>query len=600
MALLRKIERFGSLKGEMATSTERVNTIEDTIKTEEIKTDKADESVKPDDDVYGYTKFSGFTSELYKIEISGLPSCYGYGQLKQLLNSKLKLNAHKLKSISPRATWAFATFKCEEDREKALEVINGFTLKGKLLSAKKANPAADPLIKKRKGASGSDATPSKKTKGTVEDANNEDVSPDLKLKEAVTPLWNKTYEEQLQIKEKEIRQALSKLGRKIEQVYSYVPEWLKENRKMYDFMCCPVESVRAAPQINGYRNKCEFTIGMDPTGSRRTVGFRLASYTAGSMCVVNASDCVIVPDATKNVARVFEDYIQDSDKETFNPVSHAGYWRQLTVRTTSNSEILAIVQMHPQNLTLEELQKVKDDCKAYFQEGNGKSGKVTTLMFHTFAKKTSDQEEEYELLYGPGFITETILGMTYKISPAAFFQVNTPACEILYSVISEIVNPNENTLLLDICCGTGPIGISLAKKVGSVLGIEKSPSAIENAKLNAEANGLTNVEFVCGKVEDVIHAALVKGHGKEIVAIVDPPRAGLHVKVIRGLRMCRELKRLLYVSCDYQAATTNFVDLCRPTSNRYKEDPFVPTRAYPVDLFPHTHHCELVLLFERK
>ncbi|MEE6504362.1 hypothetical protein FKM82_005158 [Ascaphus truei] len=178
-------------------------------------------------------------------------------------------------------------------------------------------------------------------------------------------------------------------------------------------------------------------------------------------------------------------------------------------------------------------------------------------------------------------------------------QVNTLAAEVLYSAIADWAQLNQDSTVLDVCCGTGTIGISLAKKVKKVVGIELCQEAVEDAKANAQINNLNNVEFRCGKAEDIFPALINSFTSQSPVAIVDPPRAGLHSKVVIAIRRAEHLKRLIYVSCNPKAAMSNFIDLCRAPSNRVRGRAFRPIRAMAVDLFPQTPHCEMLILFER-
>lgn len=200
---------------------------------------------------------------------------------------------------------------------------------------------------------------------------------------------------------------------------------------------------------------------------------------------------------------------------------------------------------------------------------------------------------------GEEWIHEELLGLKFRISPHSFFQTNTPAAEILYSAVGEWAQLDQDSTVLDVCCGTGTIGISLAKRVKKVIGIELCQEAVKDAEANAKANGLTNVEFHCGKAEDVFPTILNAVVSPNVTAIVDPPRAGLHSKVILAIRKAEHLKRLVYVACNAKAAMNNFIDLCRAPSNRVRGAAFRPVRAMAVDLFPQTMHCETILLFER-
>ncbi|XP_067143995.1 tRNA (uracil-5-)-methyltransferase homolog A [Centruroides vittatus] len=544
-------------------------------------------------DPYFYTKRDEFTSEIFKIEIGNLPPFIRYGPLKKLLGTKLKLNPHKIKTIGNSPLYSFVTFKCEEDREKALNVLQGYEWKGRKLQVKKANPMADPLVKKRKQGNAEDSPAVKKAR-----MEGSDIPISIQIKNAVHPLWNLPYEEQLKSKMNQISQFLIKLCVRIEKTNTYLRHWGQKQKKLYEGMCCELLPIKPSPVTSAYRNKCEFTVGKHLDTGEKTVGFRLNCYKSGSMSVAEPDECINIPESMLKAVKSFQDYIRSSDKDVFNPETHEGYWRQLTVRT-SKTDVLLVVVMHPQKLEEEELQKEKEALVEYFQNGLGKMCGVTSLYFQSFVKRESNKDLIMTHLWGKKYIEENVLGLKFQINPEAFFQVNTSGAEVLYSTIAELAEIDNQTTILDICCGTGTIGLCLAKIAPKVIGIEMCSQAIENAKSNAQINNINNVEFVCGKAEDFIQTVLQKADTENIVAIVDPPRAGLNSKVLKFIRANEKLKKLIYIACNPDGAIQNFVDLCRLVSNNYRGESFVPTKAVVVDLFPHTNHCELIIVFER-
>jgi tRNA (uracil-5-)-methyltransferase len=230
----------------------------------------------------------------------------------------------------------------------------------------------------------------------------------------------------------------------------------------------------------------------------------------------------------------------------------------------------------------------------------------------------------------------------------------------MYQLVREWASPHGRTLLLDVCCGTGTIGLTLAKNVKTVLGIDVVASAIEDARANASLNGIDNCDWIVAKAEDALpalfneYAPLVmpkkityssehatsesqvpssevsdsddglpiyidEGLRKtsvkprsldkcaedyeydDIVAIVDPPRAGLHKSVLHALRKQTGLRRIVYISCNPESMASNCIELCTPQGpdGNSGGSPFTPTKAFAVDLFPHTMHCEAVVLLER-
>ena len=248
-------------------------------------------------------------------------------------------------------------------------------------------------------------------------------------------------------------------------------------------------------------------------------------------------------------------------------------------------------------------------------------------------------------------IHEELCGLRFSLSATAFFQVNTCAAEVLYRLAGEWASPNGRSLLLDVCCGTGTIGLTLASSVRKVVGIDIVAAAIEDAKTNAALNGIENCEWVAGRAEETLPNILTRYANRiaplriknvkaskidaeesgdeeehltnpvseveavakfdressttfdfdDVVAIVDPPRAGLHKNVLWALRKETRLRKLVYVSCNPESMAANCAELCTPQGldGDSGGTPFKPVKAMAVDLFPHTPHCEAVLLLER-
>ncbi|XP_078740346.1 tRNA (uracil-5-)-methyltransferase homolog A [Lampetra fluviatilis] len=374
--------------------------------------------------------------------------------------------------------------------------------------------------------------------------------------------------------------------------------WVLNQREKYDHLCCPFLGITPSPLQRGYRNKCELSVGRGECGER-VVGFRLGAYRLGSCCVAPPAGCAHVDSATVEVALATQTLVRQSKYDVYDPHSYRGHWRQLTVRTSRCQELMVILTFHPQELSEQEVAAVKQEVVHFFTaEDSGKACGVTSLYFLLQGQRER-VESAAELLWGSARIKETLMGLNFLISPAAFFQVNTGGAEALLTLLGEWAGLTKDTHLLDVCCGTGTIGLSLARFVKSVVGVDICAEAIEDANINAALNGVTNARFVCARAEDSLSALVNSVRGDPVVAIVDPPRAGLQVKVLQALRRSVCVGRLLYVSCNPRSASSNFNDLCRAPSNRMRGPPFRPIRAAAVDLFPHTPHYELLLLFER-
>lgn len=549
------------------------------------------------DDPYAYLERDDFTSERFKIEIWGLPKFYGISQLRKLINEKLQLGCNKVKPMKPASYRAYACFRSEEDRVQALKVINGYKWKGNVLKAQNAKPCPDPLVKKRKGQG--------ETEGNGEGASDKkprcDKLPlEQRIKDSVSPYWNLPYPEQLSRKEKAIKGVLLRWAKEIQKLNPPLKTWLNEQRDKYQGLPCELRPVQPSPLITGYRNKCEFTIGVNEETGERTVGFRIGSYVDGSAGVAPVDNLDIVPAQMKLAAKIFENYVRSSSHGVFCPETHEGVWRQLMARLSTNEAFMLVVGIHPQNLSKDQLDALREDLRSFFVSGDGVPCKVNSLFLeHLPARSSGSSDSPVEHLFGDTCIYETVCDLSFRISPAAFFQVNTHGAEVLYKTIADLSKLSPKTTLLDVCCGTGTIGLCLSKHCGQVIGIELSKQAVEDAKANASRNEISNCEFFAGGAEDLLSAAIQRAVHDHVVAVVDPPRAGLHQKAMTVLRNAKNLNKLVYVSCDPQAALNNLILLTRAKSKSYYREPFVPVCAVPVDLFPQTNHCELVIYMER-
>jgi len=430
----------------------------------------------------------------------------------------------------------------------------------------------------------------------------------------VTPFWRFEYKKQIFKKSRINRKVLSAIVREFNEKGRYMEEkqksqlgWVKEASEANHGLICPIDEVVKSPVLTHYRNKCEFTIGHDFDG-KRTIGFLLGLYREGVTVVLGVEECVHIPEKAKAVVKHFQEYIRQSDLDAFSRKGHKGFWRLLTTRFYKTGEDMIIIQVHPQDLTRERIEEEKKKLVTFFTDLMTKIPDlhITSLLFQESDEVSNGATEksEMEVLMGSKYAHENLLGINFRVSPNAFFQVNTDATELLYATIRDwcidSVDKDKKIVLLDLCCGTGTIGICMAQYFKRIVGIELCEQAVIDARYNAEANGIKNVEYICAKIEDAMKGVFNKiGRDEEVVAVLDPPRTGVHGSVIQAIRECAGLKHLIYVSCDANAAMQNFIDLCRPKSNKYKNNFFKPVRARPFDLFPQTRHCELVIDFKR-
>ncbi|KAF6716499.1 tRNA (uracil(54)-C(5))-methyltransferase-like protein B [Oryzias melastigma] len=432
----------------------------------------------------------------------------------------------------------------------------------------------------------------------------DNLSWEERLADAVTPLWRLSYDEQLELKQKHQEKVLS-------QLVDHLPGEPKSSSPVNNKLSFPLLPILPSPVRDGYRNKSTFSVNKGVDGNPKTVGFYLGTGKQGNIVCVNGDHLLNMPEKHKLVARCYQDFIRQSSLDPCLLFHAGGHWREVTVRTNAKGHTMAIVYFHPQTLSPEEVSVHKADLVDYFTRGPGSVCQLDSLFFQESSMtRCSHEESPYQLLYGQPHIYEKVLGFKFRVSPDAFFQVNQAAAEVLYATLRDLISPNTEKLgtstdtLLDVCCGTGAIGITASPRVEKVIGIELIEQAVEDAVHNAALNNVLNCQFVSGKAEAVLPGVMVdlSCSGGGLTAVVNPARAGLHYRVVRALRNQPSIRRLIYVSCKPDGeAMRNFRELCclPDPQKKLTGEAFSPTLAVPVDMFPHTPHCELVLLFER-
>jgi 23S rRNA (uracil1939-C5)-methyltransferase len=216
---------------------------------------------------------------------------------------------------------------------------------------------------------------------------------------------------------------------------------------------------------------------------------------------------------------------------------------------------------------------------------------ITTLLYTLNTKKNDSISDLEPVTYsGKGFVIERLEDFQFKIGPKSFFQTNTRQAEKLYRVTREFAELDGSQTVYDLYCGTGSIGIFCSKGAKKIIGVELIDAAIRDAKENAAMNNMQHGEFFSGDVIDVCNDAFFAEHGKPDVIITDPPRAGMHEKLVRKI-LEMEASTVVYVSCNpaTQARDLSLLD-----------EKYEVTKVQPVDMFPHTHHIENVVQLKRK
>ncbi|KAI0557887.1 (Uracil-5)-methyltransferase [Gracilaria domingensis] len=397
-----------------------------------------------------------------------------------------------------------------------------------------------------------------------------------------------------------------------------------ENRAKGSPPCCPIQDILRAtePQENKYyRNKNEFTIGFSPDTSglrpenhksELTIGYALGLVRNGQVFVSPVDEnCLTTSERALAVARCLTPVLRSLNLPPYDKRTHKGYWRQITCREgIRTGELIVSVVVNPfdndsSEIEKREMREADKDCRAAIVEALQKSfGSTNKLgVFWQSSNHVSAVSSDIPAthLHGIDALHEQMCGLEFRIQPTAFFQVNTIMAERMYNLIADLAGVDKDTVVFDVCCGTGTIGLSLARRAFSVVGIEMNESAVEDAIYNAKRNNIENATFIAGKVEHHIHDAIRRvPANKKCVAVLDPPRAGLPMNVVAAVRAMRSVQRIVYVACEPNNFWKNALGFLRPRSKAFRLEPFRPVKAYGIDLFPHTDHGELAVLLERE
>ena len=378
------------------------------------------------------------------------------------------------------------------------------------------------------------------------------------------------YEKQLQYKQQEAEQNLKRIG-KVE-----VPE---------------IMPIIGCENSIHYRNKLEFTFSnkrfltseeigsADVVTQQDALGFHVPRIFDK---VIDIFECSLMDDVNNNIRNSIRDFAKQQGFAFYDIKEHTGWLRNIIVRLCSTGELMVNICLNHEDeanriLLLDHvLQSVPS---------------VTTLLY-TINPKWNDSIYDLtpQVYSGKGYVTEKLEGFEFIISPKSFFQTNTKQAEKLYSVTRDFAGLTGNEIVYDLYCGTGSIGIFVSSLAKKVIGVEVIEDAIEDAKKNAALNNIEHAHFFAGDVIKICDDHFFDKHGRPDVIITDPPRVGMHEKlVIKLLEMAAP--KIVYVSCNTatQAKDINLL------SEKYKVE-----KVQPVDMFPHTHHIECVVLLTLK
>lgn len=423
-------------------------------------------------------------------------------------------------------------------------------------------------------------------------------------REVLIPWADTPYDKQCLKKWRTVRKSMLKLLKELKTTTPYDYHWMDDEAVTHPIGCL------ASPDQENYRNKDSFTMGIGMDG-KKLVGCRLGSTVSGTTQIGDVAEGIHLHHVSRYLVTVATTLIQDSPYDVHDRPTHKGLWRSLVVRmshVTKQVLVVVIIQISdfPEEQQEEKYAEVKASVLEHFakekeviQEKFGYSLEGIIIQKFSGMSDVVPIDHPYDLLFGNAYLTEMIEDLQFRVSFQSFFQVNVPQATRMFEIAGKWASVSNDTVLFDICCGAGTIGLSLAKYVKHVVGLEIIPEAVKDANQNMELNNIKNATFICGKAEVTIDKALKEHKDSDIVAIVDPPRSGLHPTVLRAIRANNKIKRLVYISCKPASLADDCVKLCRGISNRYQGMPFKPVKSLAVDMFPHTPHTEMILLLER-
>ncbi|MCF6280034.1 MAG: 23S rRNA (uracil(1939)-C(5))-methyltransferase RlmD [Flavobacteriaceae bacterium] len=380
---------------------------------------------------------------------------------------------------------------------------------------------------------------------------------------------NMGYEHQLYYKQKEVTQNLVRIG------HLELPE---------------VTPILGCEKQYFYRNKMEFSFSSnrwltyeeinseEEIDSRNALGFHISGMWDK---ILDVTKCHLQEDPSNELRNFVKEFTINNNIPFYNPRTQEGMMRTMMLRIASTGEIMIVFQFFEEHIERREL--LLNALAEKFPQ-------ITSLQYVINSKGNDTLYDQDIILYkGRDHIFEEMEGLKFKIGPKSFYQTNSTQAYELYKITRDFAGLTGNELVYDLYTGTGTIAQFVAKKAKKVIGVESVPDAIADAKINAQLNDINNVEFFVGDMKDVFTSEFIKKHGKPDVIITDPPRDGMHKKVVEQILNIAP-EKIVYVSC-------NSATQARDLSLMKEQYKIVKTQA--VDMFPQTHHVENVVLLEK-
>ena len=296
--------------------------------------------------------------------------------------------------------------------------------------------------------------------------------------------------------------------------------------------------------------------------------------------VININHCYLMDPVNDAIRNTIRDFAEENQFTFYDIRQHTGWLRNIIIRYCTTGELMVNICLNHDE---------ENDRKKLFDHLLQSVPQITTLLY-TINPKWNDTiyDLEPQVYFGKGYAIEKLGTLEFKISPKSFFQTNTKQAEKLYSVALDFAGLTGNETVYDLYCGTGSIGLFMSGKAKKIIGVELVEDAIVDARENALLNGINHAEFFAGDVIKVCNDEFFEKHGKPDVIVTDPPRAGMHEKLVNKL-LDMASPTIVYVSCN-TATMARDIGLL---SEKYRIE-----KIQPVDMFPHTHHIECVALLK--
>lgn len=352
------------------------------------------------------------------------------------------------------------------------------------------------------------------------------------------------------------------------------------------------ELIEGADEDKFYRNKLEYTFSTKeylPDGSfdpndrgkslRPVLGFHARGFFDK---VVDIRKCWLMPEPNNELRNAVRAFALGKGFSFYDYREHRGFLRNLQFRVCTTGEVMLNVVFGTDD------PEQRDELLHFIDTS---FPHLTTILYTINTKKNDSLQDLVPVPYkGKGFVIEQLEDFHFKIGPTSFFQTNTGQAEKLYRITREFAQLDGSAILYDLYCGTGSIGIFCSRGARRIIGVDVVEAAIADARQNAALNNIEHSHFESGDVIDICNDDFISQHGKPDVVITDPPRAGMHEKLVRKILEI-EARTVVYVSCNpaTQARDLSILD-----------EKYEVTRVRPVDMFPHTHHIENVVQLKRK